>query len=457
MTQPPTEAGSAQIALADAKTIADHLKTLREALEGDVPYTGGVHPVKLEDLAVYYKTDEVRNARVIDFANAPEAHLAEIAAACQPATFGVAQQDVLDETYRKAGKMDLGKFSACLDVAASGLLDTISPDLLEGQNAAQGKIIRAEMYKLNVYGPGSFFKAHKDTPRSEDMIGSLVIVFPTAHKGGELTLSHGGTTWTFDSAAELAARSPASGHAVAYVAFFSDVTHAVEPVREGYRVTLTYNLFLVDRPTRASAAAAGQRIPPAPERTFEDALRTLLADATFLPAGGLLAFGLAHQYPMPTPPKNVYNRETRKFEMDPKHLRLGVPEAHSLKPVLQTLKGSDARIRTVAEHVGLATHVKILYNSGAKCEAPGHDVLLDHVVNVEDADADEDTGLRDDIERKGVIIQRGEERTAKLRSKLSYEDRDQTGAVAVHWVTPGPRSLPYNFVRLLVKKSAILP
>src|ERR1700761_9424078 len=91
-------------------------------------------------------------------------------------------------------------------------------------------------------GPGSFFKAHKDTPRSDDMIGSLVIVFPTAHEGGALTLSHGKNTWVFDSAAELAAhgRGSESKPAVAYIAFFGDVTHAVEEVR------LTYNLFLAD-------------------------------------------------------------------------------------------------------------------------------------------------------------------------------------------------------------------
>ncbi|KAJ7093347.1 hypothetical protein B0H15DRAFT_776829 [Mycena belliarum] len=259
----PESPTSPRIDLADAATIADHLKILRQSLKEHVPYTAGVHPVKLEDLAVFYMTGQERDARVIDFGNAPEEHLAEIAAACQPAPFGVNQQDVLDETYRKAGKMDLTQFAARLDVGTSGLLDTISPDLLEGQNAASGKIIRAEMYKLNVYGPGSFFKAHKDTPRGEDMIGSLVVVFPTAHEGGELTLSHGGTTWTFDSATELAARAQAAGPAVAYVAFYSDVTHEVKPVRAGHRVTLTYNLFLADRPTRAAAAAAGHRVAPA--------------------------------------------------------------------------------------------------------------------------------------------------------------------------------------------------
>ncbi|KAJ6529901.1 hypothetical protein DFH09DRAFT_809686, partial [Mycena vulgaris] len=162
---------------------------------------------------------------------------------CHPGTFGVAQEDVLDESYRKAGKMDLSRFAARLDVVASGLIDAIAPDILQGQTADGGRALTAEMYKLNVRArSGSFFKVHKDTPRGETMIGSLVVIFPTAHAGGVLTLDHDGTTWMFDSAAELSAHF--QGPALAYGAFYSDVTHAVEPVLTGHRVTLTYTLFL---------------------------------------------------------------------------------------------------------------------------------------------------------------------------------------------------------------------
>ncbi|KAJ7253769.1 hypothetical protein B0H12DRAFT_986977, partial [Mycena haematopus] len=271
----------------------------------------------------------------IDLGKAIDEDLAELTAACQKATLGVGGADILDESYRKAGKMDLGKFAPSFDV--SGLLETVAPEIMQGQNADEDKFLKAEMYKLNVYGPGSFFKAHKDTPRSEDMIGSLVVVFPTTHAGGALTLEHNGKTWVFDSAAELA--SAPHTPSLAYVAFYSDVTHAVELVQTWYRVTLTYNLFLADRRT-AQGPGHGQRHVPVPEQAFERALRTLLASPTFLPAGGFLAYGLTHQYPLPAPPK-----------LD----RLG--------SVLRLLKGSDARIRTISERVGLVTHVKVLYES----------------------------------------------------------------------------------------------
>ena len=40
-----------------------------------------------------------------------EAQAQDLSHACSPATFGLNNQDVLDESYRKAGKLDVGKFA----------------------------------------------------------------------------------------------------------------------------------------------------------------------------------------------------------------------------------------------------------------------------------------------------------------------------------------------------------
>ncbi|KAJ7907627.1 hypothetical protein B0H13DRAFT_2251640 [Mycena leptocephala] len=323
--------------------------------------------------------------------------------------------------------MDLTKFAARLDIVASGLLETISPDILDGQNFDTEKVLRAEMYKLNVYGPGGHFKGHKDTPRGEDMIGSLV--------GGALTLSHDDKNWIFDSAGELAMRPATVGPAIAYVEFYSDVTHAVEPVLEGHRVTLTYNLFLVDRPLAARLPAAGHRILQGPAQLLEDTLLALLADSAFLPTGGLLAFGLTHQYPMPSLPRPNKPR----------------PTALALGPVLRLLKGSDARLRTAAQRVGLATHVKILYDSGEHerdGDGIGHDILTEDVLNMENM-SQEYGDLTDEIDRRGALLQRGEQRMQDIeaidrkkhggtRSRRYWHESggaEFEGAIPVHWVT----------------------
>ena len=70
--------------------------------------------------------------------------------ACEAATFGRDDEAVLDETYRKAGKMDSDNFLLGLDVDRSRLVDIVHAGLLAGQD--ETKTIKAELYKLNVYG-----------------------------------------------------------------------------------------------------------------------------------------------------------------------------------------------------------------------------------------------------------------------------------------------------------------
>jgi hypothetical protein len=79
----------------------------------------------------------------------------------------------LDETYRKAGKMDSERFASMLDPFHTDLIKIIRGYLLEGLKSTTG--IKAELDKLNIYstylisvhpylvlccglGEGSFFK-----------------------------------------------------------------------------------------------------------------------------------------------------------------------------------------------------------------------------------------------------------------------------------------------------------
>ncbi len=73
-----------------------------------------------------------------------------LAAQCQPATFGRNDEDVLDETYRKAGKLDVEQFMLAFDAERAGLIDVVRTCLFPGEE--ETKHIKAELYKLNVYG-----------------------------------------------------------------------------------------------------------------------------------------------------------------------------------------------------------------------------------------------------------------------------------------------------------------
>ncbi|KAJ6505764.1 hypothetical protein C8R47DRAFT_1102369 [Mycena vitilis] len=128
------------------------------------------------------------------------------------------------------------------------------------------------------------------------------------------------------------------------MALYGDVPHMVEPVATGYRVSLTYNLILVD----PNVPAAQSILPTATERRLEDTLRALLADSAFLPAGGYLAAGLAHRYLMPRAGVHGYHDSSILPEQ-----RWGA--------VLHSFNGGDARIRTVSALIGLAPFVRPLY------------------------------------------------------------------------------------------------
>ena len=56
----------------------------------------------------------------------------------------------MDETYRKAGKMDSESFSPMLDLSHTDLVKIVRGYLLEGHQST--KNIKTELYKLNVYG-----------------------------------------------------------------------------------------------------------------------------------------------------------------------------------------------------------------------------------------------------------------------------------------------------------------
>lgn len=67
----------------------------------------------------------------IDLGNATFDELEKLTQACEPTNFGLNQEDVLDETYRKAGKLDPESFSLMLDLSQTNLQKIIGDYLLE--------------------------------------------------------------------------------------------------------------------------------------------------------------------------------------------------------------------------------------------------------------------------------------------------------------------------------------
>ncbi|EJP63178.1 oxidoreductase, 2OG-Fe(II) oxygenase family protein [Beauveria bassiana ARSEF 2860] len=253
---------------------------------------------------------------------------------CKPATFGLNGKDVLDETYRKALKMDTELFCTTFDPYSLGIVDTVTQMLLPSfEDPQTHRAVDARLYKLNIYsGPSGMFKAHVDTPRSAAQFGSLVVCLPAEHHGGQLKVRHKGEETTFDwSTPSDESKLP---H-IEWAAFYSDCEHEVMEVSSGHRLTLTYNLYAVPGtrhltgrssvldPTRLPLHSAIERLisddPLCGKGLVFEALSYQISDQSTLTlnAGGTLGFWCSHAY--------AYN-DTREA------------------PLPETLKGIDASV-----------------------------------------------------------------------------------------------------------------
>jgi hypothetical protein len=96
--------------------------------------------------------------------------------------------------------------------------------------------ISAEFYKLLIYEEGGFFLPHRDTEKTHGMFGTLTIVLPSLHCGGELIIRHAGREVTVDLSNEETSE-------LTFAAFYADCEHAIKPITQGSRVCLTYNLL----------------------------------------------------------------------------------------------------------------------------------------------------------------------------------------------------------------------
>lgn len=152
-------------------------------------------------------------------------NLQEFLDACSPAGLS---ENVADKTsYRDILGLEPQRFQVDFEVANTTILGNITSIM------AIGSAIRAELSKLYVFSTDSHFKAHVNTPCSNDMFGSLMVCLPSQFTGGALVTRHQGyldRQVTFD----WSSTSPAA--ITHWAAFFSDVEFEVLSVTSGHQI-----------------------------------------------------------------------------------------------------------------------------------------------------------------------------------------------------------------------------
>jgi hypothetical protein len=316
-------------------------------------------------------------------------------------------------------EMDASDFNVHCGIVGPSLMRTIKDQLL--QNEMEDEYIRAEPSRLHIYGKysrevtpyrllsnfrthidkDSFLGAHKDNPRGTDILGSLVVIYPTPHNGGELVLRHEGREWKSDAGVLTASQTSPS---LAYVAFRSNVEHEVLKVKTGHRVTVTYNLYLVD-------PLKGHGVPPVTRNVqnvsnLQTTLQRLLKEPEFLSGGGTLGFGLVHHYP-----------------------RLALHT--DLQEMESFLKGADAHVYRACQELQLQPALRVIYEDDRSGRDRGchNGIMLDEIFrDIYDDSICESFGDLLVEEMSGVLVNEGEE---EEEEDYLYGPRER-----INWISP---------------------
>lgn len=156
------------------------------------------------------------------------------------ASYGYNNQHMINENYRKAKTIHTNDFETTFDI---NQLYSYAEDLFN--HDPKYYTISIEKYKINMYEQGGFFKPHKDTPRSHEFVGTIIICLQNEFSGGNLHFKHQ------DTELEINLENKSS-HTHQWVMFFGDITHWIDEVKSGVRMTLTYNVYLKSKKSELS-------------------------------------------------------------------------------------------------------------------------------------------------------------------------------------------------------------
>lgn len=304
---------------------------------------------KLKD-PLEIKVKEKKLTLPLDLFN-KEKEVEELVKECEQAPFGIGKETVYDTNVRLALHAKPENFSCSFKLEETDILEKVRKLL-----APQTSKITAEFSKFNVYKKGGFFKKHRDTPRSTEMFGTLVLCLPLAFAGGRFYILHNEQKkelfWDQDitnfseyelkglreeikrkEEEEKKPKSKKSSYSwgssyyktesfkkmtpenvIHWVAFYGDCEHEILPVDYGYRMTLTYNLYREKEEDIDLSKLMIQRT-----NLFQDTLEKCLKSDQFMSKGGNLGFAAWHFYEdeelLEDKPNNYYKKTNKVSDL----------------------------------------------------------------------------------------------------------------------------------------------
>ncbi len=206
----------------------------------------------------------------------------QIINACQPAPFGKGEETLIDAKVRNSFELAPDKFEITNPQWSEALQAALVPIAIKlGLPAGR---LELQLYKLLMYKTGGFFLPHRDSEKTNRMVGSLIVALPSQFNGGILTVRHQGEN------ASYGFMEAATQKSACYAAFYADCEHEVSKVRSGYRLCLAYNLILTPEPRQKAAPA--RLADASPAGMLADAITQWVEKKPAEP----LIFALDHHY-----------------------------------------------------------------------------------------------------------------------------------------------------------------
>ncbi len=169
----------------------------------------------------------------------------------RPARFGQGKKTLLDRQVRDTWEIPKSRVKIDLRRWKQTLLPTLE-QLGMDLGIPEDLQLKAELHAMLVYAPGQFFLPHQDSEKADEMVGTLVVTLPSSFKGGAMIIEHQGKSATYRGSKKY----------LSFLAFYADCQHEVRPVKEGYRIVLTYNLMLVGEEAKLRLAGAASTTRP---------------------------------------------------------------------------------------------------------------------------------------------------------------------------------------------------
>jgi predicted 2-oxoglutarate/Fe(II)-dependent dioxygenase YbiX len=164
-----------------------------------------------------------------------ETHAREIIQIASKSPFGRKEKTLFDDKIRNSWQLDPSQFQINHPNWNTMMQQLINEKVKPGLGILN-KGITYSLYKLLLYEKGGHFKPHRDTEKEDRMFATLILQLPSTYEGGEIIVSLRENKQKYDF-------STNAEYYPYFAAFYADCEHQIEPVTNGYRICLIYNLI----------------------------------------------------------------------------------------------------------------------------------------------------------------------------------------------------------------------